>query len=31
VGADAVTKLKKAKALGVPLLDEDAFVRLLDR
>jgi DNA ligase (NAD+) len=29
VGADAGTKLEKAQALGVPTLDEAAFVRLL--
>ena len=29
VGADAGSKLTKAKALGIRTLDEDAFVRLV--
>jgi DNA ligase (NAD+) len=29
VGSDAGSKLAKAEKLGVPRLDEDAFVRLL--
>jgi NAD-dependent DNA ligase len=29
VGTDAGAKLAKAEKLGVPTLDEDAFVRLL--
>ena len=29
VGADAGSKLARAKKLGVPTLDEDAFLRLI--
>ncbi len=29
VGSDAGSKLVKAEKLGIPTLDEDAFVRLL--
>jgi DNA ligase (NAD+) len=30
VGADAGSKVAKAEKLGIPRLDEDAFVRMLD-
>ena len=31
VGAEAGSKLKKAQELGVPIVDEDAFLRMLGR